>query len=277
MKMKSDRPARARPHDEADLRHHAARQHVALEHLGIAAKTGDPLLDARAATVVEADDGSADLQRHVHHLADLFRMALRQRAAEHGEILAEHEHQPAVDRARTGDDPIAGNFLRLHAEIDAIMLDVAIQLLEAVLVEQHLEPFASRQLALGMLRVDALLPAAQMGSFPATLHFGDIGGHELVLFIFQRRKRSHSIDAAHRRAVTHPAVGESSFPASLVRPFVRRLIPHLQGHNPFSFARRPFDRPFAIRCLDDIKSSALHFGSDRVCRKSRDEDKRQEM
>jgi hypothetical protein len=44
-----DRAARARAHDDADLRHDAGGEHVALEHLGIAGEAGDALLDARAA------------------------------------------------------------------------------------------------------------------------------------------------------------------------------------------------------------------------------------
>ena len=59
------------------------------------------------------------------------------RSAEHGEILREDKHQPAVDRARPGDHPVAGKFLRLHAEVDAIMLDVHVDFLERVGVEQH--------------------------------------------------------------------------------------------------------------------------------------------
>ena len=66
-------------------------EHVALEHLGIAGEAGDAFLDARAAAVVEADDRRADLHRHVHDLADLLRVALGQRAAEHGEILREDD------------------------------------------------------------------------------------------------------------------------------------------------------------------------------------------
>src|SRR3546814_7395484 len=106
---------RSGAHDQADLRHHARRQHVALEHVGIAAERGDAFLDARAAAVVQADDRRADQQRLVHDLADLFGMALRQRAAEDGEILAEDIDEAAVDRARPGDDAIPGNPLVLHA------------------------------------------------------------------------------------------------------------------------------------------------------------------
>jgi hypothetical protein len=62
MKMKSVMAglyaARARPHDEAELRHHPAGQHIALENLGIAAKAGHAFLNARAAAVVQPMTGA---------------------------------------------------------------------------------------------------------------------------------------------------------------------------------------------------------------------------
>src|ERR1700686_2004029 len=42
---------------------------------------------------------------------------------EHGEILAEHEHQLAVDRAVAGDDAVARDLVLLHREIVAAVLD----------------------------------------------------------------------------------------------------------------------------------------------------------
>ena len=155
------------------MRHDAAGQYVALEHLGIAAQARHTLLDARAARIIEADDRRADLHRHVHDLADLLRMAFGQRAAEHGKVLAEHEHQPTVDRARSGDHAVAGDDLILHAEIGAVMLDIHVEFLEAAGIEQHVEPFARGQLALGVLGVDALLAAPQPRGGAATLQFGD--------------------------------------------------------------------------------------------------------
>ena len=170
-----DRAAGAGTHDHRELRHHARRQHVALEHLGIAAEAGDAFLDAGAARIVQTDHRRADLHRHVHDLADLLRVAFRQRAAEHGEILAVDEHQPAVDRARAGDDAVAGDLVAGHAEIDAIVLYVEVQLFEAALVEQDFEPFARGQLALRVLRGDPRLPAAQLGRVAAPFQLGDIG------------------------------------------------------------------------------------------------------
>src|SRR5204862_7959356 len=130
-----DRATGAGAHDQADLRDHAGSQHIALEHLGIAGEAGDALLDSRAAAVVEADHRSADLHRHVHDLAYLLRVALAQGAAEHGKILGEDEHQPAVYRARPRDHAVARDLLLLHAEVDAIMLDVHVIFFEASRIE----------------------------------------------------------------------------------------------------------------------------------------------
>src|SRR3546814_7907240 len=57
------------------------------------------------------------------------------------------------------------------------MLDIGIEFFERAFVKQHVEPLARGQLALAVLRVDALLPAPQRGGRAAAFHFGDIGGH----------------------------------------------------------------------------------------------------
>ena len=54
--------------------------------------------------------------------------------------------------------PSPGMRCVVHAEVDAVVLDVHVELLEAAFVEQDLEPLARGQLALGVLRVDPLLP-----------------------------------------------------------------------------------------------------------------------
>ena len=71
-----NRAAGAGAHDHRDLRDDARGQHVALEHLGIAGERGDPVLDPRAAGIVEPDHRGADLHRLVHDLADLLGMRL---------------------------------------------------------------------------------------------------------------------------------------------------------------------------------------------------------
>ena len=170
MKMKSvmagrvHRAAGRRAHDHADLRHHAAGHHVALEHVGITAQRGHAFLDARAARVVQADHRRADLHGLVHHLADLLGMGFGQRAAEHGEVLAEDKHQAAVDHAVAGDHAVARDLVVLHAEVDAAVLDEHVPLFEGAFVEQHLQALARGELALVVLRVDALFATAQAGA-----------------------------------------------------------------------------------------------------------------
>ena len=86
--------------------------------------------------------------------------ASRERAAEHGEVLAEDEDQAAVDRAVAGDHAVAGHLLLGHAEIAAAMLDEHVPFLEGAGIEQHLDALARGELALGVLGLDALLAAA---------------------------------------------------------------------------------------------------------------------
>src|SRR3546814_11698507 len=96
-----------------------------------------------------SDVCSSDL---VHDLADLLGVRLRERAAEHREVLAEHEDQPPVDGAVASHHAVAGDFLLLHAEVEAAVLDIHVPLLEGALVEQDLQALARGQLALGVMR-----------------------------------------------------------------------------------------------------------------------------
>ena len=141
------RAAGAGSHDQRHLRNDTRGQHVALEHLGIAGKRGDALLDARSAGIVEPDHRRADLHRLVHDLADLLGMRLRERAAKHREVLAEDKNQPAVDRAVAGDDAVARDLLLADAEIMAAVLDKHVPLLERAGIEQDIEPLARGELA----------------------------------------------------------------------------------------------------------------------------------
>ena len=86
-----------------------------------------------------------------------------ERAAEHGEVLGEHEHGAAVDRAPAGDHAVAGDLGLLHAEVDGAVLDEHVELLERALVEQQLDALARGELAALVLRLDARLAAAQRG------------------------------------------------------------------------------------------------------------------
>ena len=74
---------------------------VADEDVAVGAERDDALLDPRAAGVVDADHGRADLGGEVHDLAHLLGHHLAERAAEDREVLAEDEDGAAVDRARS--------------------------------------------------------------------------------------------------------------------------------------------------------------------------------
>ena len=157
------RAAGARPHDHGNLRNDARGHHVALEHVGVTGQRVDAFLDAGAAGVVQADHRRADLDGLIHDLADFLGVGFGQRAAEHGEILAEHEHQPAVDGAVAGDHAVARGAGVGHAEVGAAMLDEHVPFFEAARIEQDFDTLAGAELAAFVLRVDAALPSAQAG------------------------------------------------------------------------------------------------------------------
>ena len=98
-------------------------------------------------------------------------MRLRQRAAEHGEVLGEQEDRAAVNRAPAGDDAVAGELGLLHAEIGGAVLDEGIELLERAFVEEDLDALARGQLAASVLRLDAGLAAALAGDLAAAFEF----------------------------------------------------------------------------------------------------------
>src|SRR3546814_15811191 len=84
---------------------------------------------------------------------------LRERAAEHREVLAEHEEQPPVDGAVASHHAVAGDFLLLHAEVEAAVLDIHVPLLEGATVEQALQALPPGQLVLCVPRLAALSSA----------------------------------------------------------------------------------------------------------------------
>ena len=99
------------------------------------------------------------------------------RAAEHGEVLREDIDQAAVDRARAGDHAVARDLLLVHPEVGRIMLDEHVIFFEAAGIEQDAQALAGGQPALGVLRRDALLAAAQPGQLAPLLEFFDRGCH----------------------------------------------------------------------------------------------------
>mmetsp|Transcript_19341 Transcript_19341/g.57038 ORF Transcript_19341/g.57038 Transcript_19341/m.57038 type:complete len:481 (-) Transcript_19341:38-1480(-) len=155
-----DGATRAGPHDHRDLGDDPRGVHVALENLAIAAEGRDPLLDAGAPRVVEADEGRADEHGAVHHLADLLRLGLGERPAEHREVLGAGEDRAAVDLTLACDDAVARKALLVHAKVHAPVGLDHVRLAEGARIEEHAQPLPRGQLAAGVLHRHALRAAA---------------------------------------------------------------------------------------------------------------------
>ena len=161
----------AGPHDQRNLRHHAARQHVALENFSETRQRIHAFLNPRTAGIVDPDNRRAHFHRHVLHFADFFGVGLRQRPTKHGEILTIHEHQAAIDGALTRNYAIARDFFAGHIEIDAAMLDEHVIFLETIGVEQHLQPLARGEFTFFVLPVDAGLTTPKPCGFALQFEF----------------------------------------------------------------------------------------------------------
>ena len=177
-----NRATGARAEHHRDLRHHTAREHVAVEDPAVRRERDDALLDAGAGAVVQADHGRADLERDVHQLVDLLGEHLAERAAEHGEVLAEHEDLATVDRAPSGDHTVGVGMLLEPGSVRA-MTGEQVELVERARVEQEVDALAGEHLALRVLPLDRSGRAGLIGLGLAPLEVLDplserVIGHE---------------------------------------------------------------------------------------------------
>jgi hypothetical protein len=90
-------------------------------------------------------------------------VGLGEGAAEDGEVLGEDVHQAAVDPAGAGDDAITGEDLLLESEVGGAVGDEAIELDEAALVEQEIQPLSGGELALLVLLSNPIGASALLG------------------------------------------------------------------------------------------------------------------
>ena len=202
-----DRAAGAGPHHERDLRDDAGRLHVPPEDLRVPGERDDALLDPRAARVVDPDHRAAELDRQVHHLADLLGEDLGQRPAEDREVLREDEDLAAEDRPVAGDDRVAPRPALAHPELDLAVADVAVELDERARVEELLGALAREQPPLLAPLRDRLLAAlvarlvaerlACRSSFPR-------GGR-------RRPRREPNLATVMRRCAVPPALQQRDF------------------------------------------------------------------
>src|ERR1041385_800744 len=159
------RASRTGTEDRRDLRDHSGDLRVAEEDFRVPSQTDHAFLYAGAPGVVEPDDRCADLQGHIHDLAYFFGVRLGQGASEDGEVLAENEDETSADSAGSRHDAVAEILLLVKSKIDAAVLDESFHFLEALRVEEHLEPLAGGELAFAVLFFDSLRSAAELGRF----------------------------------------------------------------------------------------------------------------
>ena len=173
-----DGAAGARPHDHADLGDDARRLHVAVEDAAVAVEADHALLDAGAGAVVDADDRGPDLERQVHELVDLVGEHLAERAAEHREVLREHEDLAAVDRAPAADDAVG-----VGPVVEARLGRAAgqqVELVERPRIEQQVDALAGQQLAPVVLALPRPVGAGSDGLFLALGQVGEPVAHRVV-------------------------------------------------------------------------------------------------
>ena len=144
-------------------------ERVAQKDVGVAGERHHAFLNARAAGVVEADDGRADAHGHVHDLDDLGGVGFGERAAEDGEVLGEDEDEAALDASVAGDEAVAEELLLVHAEVVAAVGDELVGLFEGALVEEELDALAGGHFALLVLRGAAGFASAGLGEGVAAL------------------------------------------------------------------------------------------------------------
>ncbi len=168
-----DGAARAGAHDHADLGDHARGPDVPLEDVAVAGERGRPLLDPRAAGVVDLDERRPGRHREVHHLADLLGVDLAERAAEDREVLGGHEDPPAVDRPVAGHDPVARRPSPLHPEVVGAVDHEGVGLLERPGVEEEPDPLPRGELPALVLLLDGFPTPRLEGLATPPLELGD--------------------------------------------------------------------------------------------------------
>src|SRR5699024_2939983 len=127
------------------------------KNFGIAAQRRYPLLDTRPAGIIQSNDWNAIFHGHIHHLANLFRMRLRKRPANHSKILTEYVNRPPVDLTMPCYHAITGDLLFFQAELMAAMRDKGIYLFKGILIQQQVDALTRRYLAFLFFPLDAIL------------------------------------------------------------------------------------------------------------------------
>ena len=111
---------------------------------------------------------------------DLLGEDLAERPAVDGEVLAEHADLASVDGAEAGDHAVGVGPGLLEAHAVSPVPGEHVELDEAALVEQVLDPLAGGELALLVLAGDRALGAGVEGRFLARCEVGQLLGHRVI-------------------------------------------------------------------------------------------------
>ncbi len=168
-----------------------------MEDLTVEAEGDDPLLDARAGALVDADQRTAGLEGQVHDLDDLLAVDLAEAAAEDGGVLREDADVAAVDRAVAGDDAVAERTVVGQAEVGAAVASEGVELDERSFVEERLDALASGQLALGVNLLDCGLTDRDPGLCLTVAQVGQLAGGGVDIGRTRRLGRGRLLDSGH--------------------------------------------------------------------------------
>ena len=158
-----NRAARARSHNATNLRNDAARQSIAQENIGVTAERDDAFLNSRAARIVQTDYRRAGFHRQIHYFTDFLRVSFRQRAAENRKILRENKNFTPVNQSVSGNNAVAGEFLRLQTKIRRAMNDEFIEFFKRIFIKKKFYTFTRRHFAVCALLFESLLASALFG------------------------------------------------------------------------------------------------------------------
>ena len=146
--------AGARSHNHADLGHNTGRLHVSIKDAAIRSEADGAFLNASAGAVVEANNGSANFERHIHELVSFLGEHLSQRPTKQREVLGEDEDLAPLDGAPTGDHTIG---VRPLFDIGIAVPGQHVELTERAVVQQVLNALTGQHLAAVVLALHRTL------------------------------------------------------------------------------------------------------------------------
>ena len=190
-----------RPKYHRDLRHHARSPHVPVEYVAVSREAVHPFLDARAAGVYQPDHRCPVRHRQVHHFAYLLSHRLRQRPAQHREVLRIDIDEPPADLPVACNHRVAEVSLAFESEVRRAMHHEGVQFLEGAFVQQQLDSLAGRQLAAAVLRLDAPLPAAERGLLSHSGKLGAFVGFSSEYHVSERGRVYYDVGTSLQRFI----------------------------------------------------------------------------